>query len=349
MKSGHRIIGYDLMRTIAIFMVVAIHSHVVYLGRNQGSIGWLIVMELTAICLVSVPLFFMISGALLLDSDCIIGIRELFTRRLPKQFIPFIFWSLIYTILRIAMGKIPLSIESFAKLLYEPAYYQFWFMYTLLAIYLLLPVLQAMVSYLNQKQIEYMLILWFIFSIVVPSVSHFIDGFMISEHIDLILCEGYIGYFLLGYYLKKYKRKCKINIAVILTVVGILLTGIAAYVEWLYSINHKMKYVGYVYQSYLLPGVVLSVIGIFLIFQRLEINHKSISKKIVIKLSELSMGVFYIHMLILIVMEHLGVSGEKSIIILAVKTVLIYVLSLIGTYIINLVPVLRRVLLGRRN
>lgn len=349
MKNSCRVIGYDLVRTIAIFMVVAIHSNVIYLESNQGNIGWIIVMEMTALCLMSVPLFFMISGALLLDCNQEVGICELFSKRLPKQFIPFILWSLIYVFSRIAMGRVPLSIQPFIKLLYEPAYYQFWFMYTLLGIYLLLPILQVLVRYLNQKQMEYMLIIWFIFSVVIPGISYFVKEFRISEHIDLVLCEGYIGYFLLGFYLKKYRKNVTIRLSLFLSGLGIFITGVAAYLEWLFCVNFEKKYFGYVYQVYLLPGVVITVIGIFLICQKMDISHSNIFSKAIIKMSELSIGVFYVHMLILIVLERIGLSGEKSIFILTMKTVLIYVMSLLVSYIISGLSVLRSALLGKRN
>ena len=37
MKNSCRILGYDLIRIVAIFMVVVIHSNVIYLENNVGS------------------------------------------------------------------------------------------------------------------------------------------------------------------------------------------------------------------------------------------------------------------------------------------------------------------------
>ena len=70
-----RNVGYDLIRIIAIFLVVAIHGNVVYLSGKQGTAGWYIVMLFNSMCLVSVPLFFMVSGALLLDTNEIISLN----------------------------------------------------------------------------------------------------------------------------------------------------------------------------------------------------------------------------------------------------------------------------------
>ena len=348
MRNGYRTLGYDFLRTIAIFMVIIIHSNVIYLETNKGAIGWLIIMEITAICLVAVPLFFMISGALLLDCDNIVSIHELFCERLLKQFLPFISWSLIYTVVRIIMGKLPLTINSFTKLLYEPAYYQFWFMYTLLSIYLLLPIIQIIAIHLNQKQMEYLLAIWFVFSVLIPGASYFINEFRISKHIDLILCEGYIGYFFLGFYLKKYKKTYDTSLGILLTIIGCLLTGVVAWIERVLCLKYQIKYQGYVYQAYLLPGVVVSVIGIFLVCQKMKLNQENVIGKIIVKLSKLSIGVFYVHMLFLALLEYIGFTGHNSMFVLTIKTILVYILSLITTCIITRIPILRSILLGMR-
>ena len=44
MSKAKRNIGYDLIRIIAIFMVVAIHSHVAPLAINHGSTEWFVVL-----------------------------------------------------------------------------------------------------------------------------------------------------------------------------------------------------------------------------------------------------------------------------------------------------------------
>lgn len=344
MERENRIIGYDCLRIIATFMVIAIHSNVIYLANNLGSVGWYFIMELTALCVIAVPVFIMISGAMLLDCGREIGIRELFFKRVSKQAIPFAIWSIVYVLIRVIMGKIPLNINSFVSLIKEPAYYQFWFMYTLLAIYLLLPVLQKIVIHASKKQIEYILILWLVFSVFVPMVSHFIPALTLSSHVDLILCEGYIGYFILGYYIKKYPlfKNSEKNWCLIL--VGILITGSAAIIEWV--VFKESNYEGYVYSAYLLPGVVLSAMGVFNYAGQKQLNLNEKLEKIVVGNSRLSLGIFYVHMLVLTGLEYLGITGTNSIGVLIVKIVLTYLISLLISYVISKIKYLRPMLLG---
>lgn len=346
MSIAKRNTGYDVIRIIAIFMVVAIHSHVAPLSVNQGTPMWYFVMLMQTLCVIAVPLFFMVSGALLLLAEKTITVETLYKSRIPKQAIPFIVWSIVYVLVRVVMGKIPFSAEAFTSLLYEPAYYQFWFMYTLLAIYLLLPVLHTLVKNCDKKKIEYILLLWAVFSIFIPLASRYIHGFKISDHVGLVLCEGYIGYFILGYYLSKYKRDVKPCKASLLWVAGVVVTAICAVAEYAYS--RETAYSGFFYQAYVVPGAAVASVGAFLFFQNKKYKLKEKSVKIITTLSSLSIGVYYIHMLVLTVIEYAGFKGENNIIILGVKIIATYLVSLLGAYIISLIPGVRKILLGAK-
>ncbi len=348
MSKAKRNIGYDLIRIIAIFMVVAIHSHVAPVAINHGSVEWFVVLLMQTICLISVPLFFMVSGALLLSEEKETSVSELYKSRLPKQAVPFIVWSIIYVVARILMGKISLSLSAFTSLLHEPAYYQFWFMYTLLAIYLLLPIIQTLIKHCDKKKFEYILVLWAVFCIAVPIVSRYVPGFKISEHVGLVLCEGYIGYFLLGHYLRKYKSEIKPKTGAVCWLIGAIGTFTFAAVEFITTKKAGVTYTGFVYQAYLTPFVALSSCGAFVTFSNRRYELKEKAQGVVVAISSLSIGVYYIHMLVLTVLEKIGVTGDNNILVLGVKIIATYVISLIGAFVISKIPVVRKILLGAK-
>lgn len=343
-KTQTRNNGYDVIRIVSILLVVIIHANVEYLGKNQGSAGWYFVMLFTSVCLLAVPLFFMVSGALLLDTDKVVSFKDLFFKRILKQAIPFLVWSLVYIIIRIIMGKLDFSFSTFADILSQPAYYQFWFMYTLLAIYLLLPILQAVVIKLEKKQIEYILILWLIFSIALPVLQRYIPALAISEHVDLILCEGYIGYFFLGYYLKKYQTDVSWVNGLIFLLIGVIGTGVLCVIEW--ECTKGKGYQGYFYQAYLTPFVALATTGAFLLFSKIEIKNNAKLSQILKTGGALSLGIYYVHMLVMMGLEYIGLVGDTNLLLLALKIALTYGISLIIALIISKIPHIRFVLLG---
>ena len=346
MIKTNRQTGFDIIRILAMLLVVCIHSNVAPLAANKGSALWYGVMAFQVLCIIAVPLFFMVSGALLLTGEKETDVKTLYTKRIPKQAIPFVIWSVIYVLVRVVMGKIPLSISAFTSLLHEPAYYQFWFMYTLLAIYLLLPIIQTLINHCDKKKTEYILILWAIFSVCLPVVSRFVDGFSISNHVDLILCEGYIGYFILGYYLNKYKKDVKLSTAGLMWFIGAVVTIICAVIEFRTTNKLNLNYEGFVYQAYMVPGTAVSATGAFLFFQNYKYKLKDKATIALASLSALSVGIYYIHMLVLTVIEYIGFKGDTSVFIYIVKTIATYFISLIGAFVISKIPFVRKILLG---
>ena len=338
--------GYDILRVIAISMVVAIHANAAYLWQKPaGSLGALLTLQITALCVSSVPVFFMLSGALLLDVPETVSLKDLFRKRLRKQFIPFALWSVIYTVVRIITGKIPLSFTSFLDLFNEPAYSQFWFMYTLLGIYLILPFLQILVNKLTQNRFRYLLILWFVFSILIPLLSHY-TPFRLSNHVDLVLSEGYIGYFLLGFYLKKYRSETSGTAGLLLFAAGTVITGITVWIEWLNTNVENAVRVGNTYGNYLLPGAVLSAIGLFLFFQNNKTPSSNKTKAVISELSLLTMGVFYIHMLVLTALDFFGLIKSNVFWMNVCKCVMIIVISFCVSFLISKIPIINTLLLG---
>lgn len=291
MNSKERIIGYDIMRIVAASMVVCIHSNVYFLQNATHTLHWLVIMLMTASCVVSVPIFFMVSGAGNLVRDDVISTIHLFKIKIPKIFIPFLIWSIIYVLARIAMGKIEANAYSFFSLLWEPAYYQFWFMYSLLGMYLLLPVFQYLIIKMDKCLLQYIIIFWILSSLILPMLVRYIPGFKLSIHFNLIFLEGYWGYFILGGYLRKYPISHEKLMGSVLFIGGLIITFAGALIEWNWT--PAGKYYGYVYSSYLLPGAAMMTIGLFMLFQHIKIRDKY--RRTIYYLSGLTMGVFYIH------------------------------------------------------
>lgn len=332
--------GYDIIRIIAAFMVVVIHSTVIFLGSNKNNTIWVVAMEINALCLISVPLFFMTSGALLLRKNQILT-KQQFKRRFLKQFIPFISWSFVYLVARAALGKTEITIKNILGMAKEPAYYQFWFMYSLLAIYLLLPALEVLIQNCSRKVLEYLLFLWLLFSVIQPTLAAFFPWAAISSHVDLVLCEGYIGYFILGYYLREFGSGISKQKTMIFMIIGIAAVMIPAGAEYVVG---GTDYQGYFYHTYLTPGVAMGATAVFLFFQ--NINWKA--NRAVKRLSAYTLGIFYIHMLVLTAFEYLGFTGAQNWGMCGVKIIAVFGVSCIIVAIMNKIKWMNKLFLAGR-
>jgi surface polysaccharide O-acyltransferase-like enzyme len=194
------ILWVDLIRVVAIFLVVMIHVSGQVTNR-WGEIPvdqWLIGNIYGGIARVAVPLFFMISGFLLLPRTE--SLHAFYTKRMTRILIPFVVWSLIY--LGWYCGNHAGTCTSsfvWDLLLVQGTYYHLWFLYSIISIYLILPVLRLLIRPDTDKGILwYMVILWLIFQPIL-GIAHKFWNFSIKLSPPLAI--GFVCYFILGYLL----------------------------------------------------------------------------------------------------------------------------------------------------
>lgn len=159
------------------------------------------------IMLPCVPLFFIISGYLLLPAE---GSLFLFLRKRWKRIVyPLLFWSIIYILI-----KYHNSFEDLIRgLFYMPfcphANGHYWFLYSLISVYLILPIVSSWLKQATQKEIKFILYIWLLgavlpfLNILLPDVF---DGTG-NYYNFLYYNAGFLGYFILGFYLKNFSHK----------------------------------------------------------------------------------------------------------------------------------------------
>lgn len=136
-----RVIGYDIIKFIAMFLVVMLHYSFYTRYYSRGLAGTLI----TVLCVVCVPLFFSVNGALLLPRD-MDEVKHY--RKTLNIIIVVTIWKLLAATFFIFVdGSHPVTAKDLAIFLlgggfgdYPTGY--FWFMNALIAVYLVLPVMK---------------------------------------------------------------------------------------------------------------------------------------------------------------------------------------------------------------
>ena len=146
--GNQRDIRYDIIRTVAILFVVCIHSYPAIMGDDVN----VYVNSLVNVCIsTAVPLFVILSGALLL------GRREpvfyALRHRLKRLLVPFLFWSVIVycSFFFIRQGfSVPSIVECFKGYLHDLVtmniHQVYWFVYMMIGLYLLLPLMRIVVQ-----------------------------------------------------------------------------------------------------------------------------------------------------------------------------------------------------------
>ena len=190
----------DILRIFAFVFIVMLHT----LNRQYGLTVW---MSGYAVISIGVNLFIMISGYLLLDRTE--TVKEFFRKRFFSILPLFIIFNIIY---------IYFYNHSFITIKKISAPH-FWYIYMILGLYLLTPWLRKVLQY-AEKETFYVVVLWFLCNVFNPYMQFFRFPKIPFSHFPI---TGFIGYYILGYYLKKYRYK--LEKIPFICVIGVYITG----------------------------------------------------------------------------------------------------------------------------
>lgn len=258
-SSGKRIFYYDVLRAIAIIFVIMCHVCRTFCDTiTAGTFRWLTSVVWIDIGVMGVPIFLMISGALLLNRNYDLG--DFMKRRFSRILIPFVFWALLMPIFKILLMGFPLTFKSYYNILF---FNQYWFVWMLIGLYLLVPIMNSFIHEYDIKGLEYMLIIWF-----------FMIIFLRDQPIDLLaqivtkyslgwkeFFAGYIGFLPLGYYLsvKDFHLSDKK-----MYIIGLLIFLVFTGINLVYTCHASMETHKLMFISYRRFISTMQVVGLFL-------------------------------------------------------------------------------------
>ncbi len=346
---GERIFWPDFIRSAAIFIVVLLHSAapLVY-GFNKISLySWFVANFYDSMSRVAVPLFFMLSGSLLLPKDEPIIVT--YKKRFGRILIPLAFWSIFYIFwnaLYLKTGSI--TALSFFSLLISSSHYHLWYLYAVLGIYICLPFLRRFVLASGNKMLIYYILIWVMAVSIVPVLEIFTG---IKSKIDLSSIKGHVGYFMLGLLLSKiWYRKIHAIISFFMYITCVLFT---AYLTYFFTLRNAGKLYENFYE-YLSLNVILSSAAMFIVLKYLAFNFELLQIKMirqfVLIISRCSLGIYLIHPIFLDLMKRgfmdISLSGSTGnpLISIPCTAVSAFCLSVVFVFILDKIPFAQRII-----
>ncbi len=218
----------DLIRTVAIILVILLHAAIepnpdLNIMSPQGVQLWWTSNIYDSVARSSVPLFVMLTGALLLQPNKVDeSLRVFFKKRWNRIGIPVIFWGALFFAWDFLVRGQSLSALSILQGILVGPYVHFWYVYILIGLYLITPLLRVIVVHADWRIIRYFLIIWFIGTSIVTLVTLYAN--LSSQTIwfkdNIFLLTGLIGYFILGAYVAKLRfRSSILYLGLILSIV----------------------------------------------------------------------------------------------------------------------------------
>ncbi|MBQ6812700.1 MAG: acyltransferase family protein [Agathobacter sp.] len=336
----------NYLRGLATLAVIVIHVSAQYWGGYYGATSWLVFTAYEGVCRVAVPLFFMISGCLFLDKGRDKSIRSLYTVNIMRLVVFLIFWAMIYKMLFFPMEATLLDkiLTSLSEIAIGDTQTHLWYIYAIIGMYILSPILKVFANNATQKQLLYAIGCCFVLSSVHVFVIEFPELSFIANHLSKIkggIEVGYIGFFLLGYYIDNYEIGKKTRIRLYLTGgVGIILT--IAMVMW-DCITHYAPLERF--WGYTMPGMVLAAVAVFVFFKYRKLKIKIIDNFLE-KVSKYSLGIYGCHMIVITCLWIMGYTtfSFHALISVPLISLVVLLISFATAFLIQKIPLVGKYL-----
>jgi len=190
------------LRILSIYAVVTAHVTIwLTMASQPFSFNWWLGTVVFYACHCSIPVFVMVSGALLLDSAREESIRDFYRKRMIRVGVPLVSWTIVYLCVRAFVDHEQLTAgRIFELILTANPYYHLWFLYMIAGLYLVTPILRTFIRHSTRKERVFVIVvmlvlanayfqadalLWqnqrSIFTLFVPYIALYLCGYELSR------------------------------------------------------------------------------------------------------------------------------------------------------------------------
>ncbi|EKN19493.1 hypothetical protein HMPREF1076_00415 [Parabacteroides goldsteinii CL02T12C30] len=319
-----RIVWADLLRFVAIMMVICIHCtdpfNVSPEARSNPEYNlWGSIYG--AFLRPCVPLFVMLTGMLLLPIQQDMG--QFYKKRMMRVIVPFLIWSLLYNLFPLLTGIMGWDSSILTKMFayagenpsqsWESSLHNIymipfnfniytiplWYIYILIGLYLFIPFFSAWLKQATDKQMKVFLFIWGI-TLFLPYCNEYISNYILSTCAwnnfgTLYYFAGFNGYLLLGYYLNV-NNKLTIGKTIILSVILFVIGYVITYIGFrdMTSKSNISEEQMELFFLYCTPNVLLMTVAVFILVQKIQIRSPFITSMLS-NITKCGLGIYMIH------------------------------------------------------
>ncbi len=340
---------YDVLTILACLMVVFFHCNSVIYNYSD-TISWKISVIERCVVYSAIPVFFMLTGAKLMNYRVRYSTKEYAKKRLLRVGVPYLFWNVFYVIYGFFMsdGMKCSSVKDFiSKFINSEFQGRYWFFWPLFMVYLAIPVISLVLQAENhRKYLWYMVYLTFGLCWVANPVMK-LFGIQPNTYMIVPVCAGFMMYVVFGYLVSTEvwsKRKRIILYALALT------GGVFAVVYTILRSNSANKAIlGILSYEYFPSG--LTGAAIFVFFKHFFENSKKLSApnkdsktvKFIRTVSGTCMGVWLTHSLGILFVEYFLNMGINSYVFRFAYPPVVFVLCVSAVWVIKKIPIIKHI------
>ena len=330
----------DLCRIHACLYILMIHSAAdIYHELPLRGAAFFAVTFLSTLARSALPLFFMLSGTLVLSRDTLDPKRVLVHNVLRLTGMYYL-WSLLYALARAASG----AFEGPQDFLYAvvAGHYHLWFLPAMALVYLFFPVVHAALHRggLDGRYLVGLFLFLGVFLAncnLTPEPAPILYRFTQNFSLDYL---PYLGYAVWGWWLSK--KQFSRRTLWLAPLAFLIVTVAATFANRWYSLS-KNDADGWLFHYFSLP-IFLQATASYCFFLALR-GKKLRHEKAVTELSACTLGVYLLHPLMINLLEHVGLTVTPA---APISSLLLFYAALALTcfamvFILRRVPVLKRI------
>ena len=329
MEKNERIVFIDYIRVVACLMVMLVHASENFYGAddsglagnvsmlaNEGNRFWVAFWD-GGVSRTAVPLFMIVSAFLLVPLKPGQTMTGFYRRRFLRILPPFVCFLLLYTFLPLLWGGMAWE-QSLADLKRLPFNFpsmggHLWFMYPLISLYLIIPVVSPWLERASAKD-ERIFLGIFAFTTLIPWLHRFVSDELWGEcfwnqYSAFWYCSGYLGYLVLAHYIRvhiDWTQRMRMTVGTVCFAAGAFFT---AWSFWWKGVPGQLIETPMLEWSweFCTPNVLVATFGLFLIFSCIRRP-----RAIITELARLSFGMYLMHMFFLAPIASYFVNGNAA-------------------------------------
>ena len=345
-SSSARRHDFDFLRVAAMFAVITIHCVMpITIILTPASSDWAIAEVIDSYMRWCVPVFVMISGALLIRKSTYTQLGTYIHRRISRILIPFIAWPILYALWLLAFGKdVTWQVFWHGILSGQPVGgSQLYFLFIITGLYILNPFISLLVSNVSRRTFFYLSLA----ALAAASLWHTIANTMpgLDETYSMFTwCLPFIGYFMLGHVLRDTWLTSR---QALVALIGFFLLGMT---NAILTVGTRIDN-DFFFQSYISPTVIgLSICaflggralyGLLVVLLTGTVWHPRLQRALA-RLAAVSFGIYLVHLMILDTIVFCFALSQSSLTTALILFIVVPPLSYAIVSILLKIPGLRR-------
>ena len=346
----------DWARIVGILAVITIHvvSLTVLEFADVDNATWLLATVLFAASVWSVPLFVMLSGALLLDPARPMDVGTFYRRRFTRVLIPLVAWSLIYWAwIVLVRGEERPPDAFFRSVLLARPYAHLHFLFIIVGLYLITPFLRVFTDHASRRMIAGAAGVVLVIATLYRMLAF---GDLTEAPTAFTHFVPYVGYFLAGLVLRDVVLDRRgMVVAGLVAALCVIAQVLATYgLWWIGDADHAT-----VPEHYFSPLVIVLTLTVFLLFRSVlaeqPVEARSGQEATVARggraglrsrVAAMTLGVYLVHPMILDLIRRqvdLDATVVGAVVLFPLTIAVAFLGSLVMVEILGRIPGLRRI------